>query len=115
MNKEVTDYFNKQQPLQKEICKKLRTIILQTFLEINERMKLGVAWYGKYYIVSLKDSVNLGFSVKGLTEKDKENFKGTGKTTRHLKFKEVKDIEDGEIVKLLRMVDKKTEPCSCYK
>ena len=33
--------------------------------KIKESIKMGVAWYeGMYYIVGLKDSVNLGFSVK---------------------------------------------------
>jgi hypothetical protein len=35
-------------------------------------MKWGVPAYGdrKYYIVALKDHVNLGFSLKGLTKDD---------------------------------------------
>ncbi len=115
MNKEVSEYIEKQKSPQKEICKKLRKIILKTIPKINEQKKLGVAWYGKYYVVGLKDSVNLGFSVKGLTKKDKENFKGTGKTMMHLKFKELKDVDEKQIVKLLKLIDKKAECSSCYK
>lgn len=115
MNKEVTEYINKQKSPQKEICKRLRKIVLQTFPKINEQIKLGVAWYGKYYLVGLKDSVNLGFSVKGLLKKDKDKFKGTGKFMRHLKFKELKEINEKEIIRLLKLVDKKAECGSCYK
>ncbi|MBW2992107.1 DUF1801 domain-containing protein [Candidatus Woesearchaeota archaeon] len=115
MNKEVTKYIDKQKSPQKEICKKLRRIILKTLPKISESYKLGVAWYGKYYIVGLKDSVNLGFSVKGLTKKEKSNFKGTGKTMMHLKFKELKEVDEKKIVKLLRLVDKKAKCASCYK
>jgi len=116
MNKLVTEYIGKQKSPQKEICKKLRKIILKTFPKINEKMKMGVPWYeGKYYVVGLKDSVNLGFSVKGLSKKDRDNFKGTGKFMRHLKFKEVKEIDEKEIVKLLKLVDKKAECGSCFK
>ena len=62
MNKEVEEYIEKQKSPQKEICKKLRKIILKTFPDIKEEMKLGVPWYeGKYYIVALKTYVNLGF------------------------------------------------------
>ena len=67
--KTVNEYIKQQPSPQKAMCKKLRQIILKTLPNINEQMKLGVAWYGKYYIVGLKDSVNLGFSVKGLSKK----------------------------------------------
>jgi len=115
MNKLVTQHVEKQKSPQKEICKKLRRIILKTFPKIDEKIKMGVAWYSKYYIVGLKDSVNLGFSVKGLLKKDRDNFKGDGKFMRHLKFKEPKEIDEKKIVKLLKLVDKKAECGSCFK
>lgn len=113
-SKQVTEYIEKQKSPQKEICKKLRKIILKTFPKIDEKMEVGVPWYGKYYLVGLKDSVNIGFSIKGLLKRDRDNFKGTGKTMRHLKFKEVKEINEKEIVKLLKLVDKKAKCASCY-
>jgi hypothetical protein len=112
MNKEVKDYISKQKSPQKEICEVLRKIIIKTFPKIEEEIKLGVLWYGKFYIVGLKDSVNLGFSVEGLSKDDKNNFKGTGKLMRHLKFKEVREIDERTIVRLLKLVDKKAE-CTC--
>jgi len=115
MNKEVTDYIKKQKSPQRQICSKLRKLILKTFPKSDEKIKMGVAWYRKYYIVSLKDSVNLGFSVKGLQKKDMDNFKGAGKFMRHLKFKELKEIDEKKIVKLLKLVDKKAECGSCFK
>jgi hypothetical protein len=114
-NQEVTDYINKQSSPQKEICKKLRNIIFKIFPAIDEQMKLGVPWYGKYYIVSLKDSVNLGFSVKGLSKEEMDNFRGKGKIMRHLKFKELQEIDEARIVELLRLVDKKAECDDCVK
>ena len=113
MDKAVTSYIEKQKSPQKEICKKLRKIILKTFPKINEEKKLGVAWYGKYYIVGLKNSVNLGFSVEGLLEKDRDNFNGNGKFMRHLKFKELKEIDEKKIVELLKLVDEKADCVSC--
>jgi len=115
MNKEVSKYIDKQKSPQKEICKKLRKLILKTLPKIDEKIKMGVAWYRKYYIVGLKDSVNLGFSVKGLSKKDIDNFNGTGKFMRHLKFREAKEINEKKIVKLLKLVDKKAECGSCFK
>lgn len=113
--KEVDKYIEKQSSPQKEICKKLRKIVLKTLPNIDEKMKMGVAWYGKYYIVGLKESVNLGFSVKGLKKKDMDNFKGQGKFMRHLKFKELKEVDEKKIIKLLKLVDKKAQCGSCFK
>jgi len=116
MKKEIKEYLQKQKSPQLEICKKLRKLIIKTFPKINENIKLGVMWYeGMYYIVGLKDSVNLGFSVKGLLKKDKDKFQGSGKSMRHLKFKTIEDIDEKNVVKLLKLVDKKAECGSCYK
>ena len=113
-SKEVDDYIEKQKSPQKEICRKLRQIILAKFPKAEERMRLGVPWYGKFYIVSLKDSVNLGFSIEGLAKKDMDSFSGKGKLMRHLKFKEIKEINEVKIAKLLKLVDEKAECKSCY-
>ncbi|GAI75474.1 unnamed protein product, partial [marine sediment metagenome] len=42
MSREVSDYIEKQTSPQKEICQRLRRIILQAFPNIKEEMKLGV-------------------------------------------------------------------------
>jgi len=108
MNREVKQYIEKQKSPQKEIVKRLRKIILKTFPDLNEEMKLGVPWYeGKFYIVALKDSVNLGFSLKGLSKEEKELLEGDGKTMKHIKIQYLKEIDEKKIVKLLRMVGKK--------
>ena len=108
MNKEVEKYIEKHKSPQREICQELRTIILKTFPDIKEEMKMGVPWYeGRYYIVALKDHVNLGFSLKGLSKKEIELFEGGGKTMKHIKLYSLKEIDEKKIVKLLRVVEKK--------
>ncbi len=105
MDGKVDEYINRQDSPQKEICVKLREIIHGTFPSINEGFKNGVPWYeDRYYIVGLRDSVNLGFSVQGLSEKDAANFKGKGKYMRHLKFRSLDEIDEEKIVKLLKLV-----------
>ena len=107
MNKEVTEYINKQKSPQKEICKRLRKIILRVFPKIEEKMWVGVPWYeGKYYIVALKDSVNLGFAIKGLSKKELALFEGKGKMMRHIKINSLKDVDEKKIVKLLKIAKK---------
>ena len=105
MDWKVEDYIEKQKSPQKEICKELRKIILKTFPKIKEEMKMGVPWYEeKYYIVALKDHVNLGFSLKGLSKKEQELFEGSGKTMKHIKVYSLKEIDDKRIIKLLKVV-----------
>jgi hypothetical protein len=106
-DKKVGDYVEKQKSPQKEICAKLREIILETFPDIKEEMKLGVPWYeDKYYIVALKNHVNLGFSLKGLSEKEIGLFEGGGKTMKHIKFRSLDEIDEKNIVELLNVVKK---------
>ena len=66
----VDKYLEHQTSPQKEICIRLRKIIFKTFPGINEEMKWGVPAYadGRYYFVALKNHVNLGFSIKGLSK-----------------------------------------------
>jgi len=50
-------------------------------------MKFGVPYYGdKFYIVALKDHVNLGFSIEGLTDEEIGLFDGGGQITKHIKI-----------------------------
>jgi len=105
MGNGVSDYLKKQKSPQKEICTKLRKIILKAFPKIGEKMYVGVPWYeGRYYIVALKDHVNLGFSVKGLKKSEMGLFEGRGKMMRHKKFFTLNDSYEKDEVKLLIMI-----------
>ncbi len=107
MNQKVDEYIEKQKSPQKEICQILRDIIIKTFPSIKEEMKYGVPYYGdKYYIVALKTHVNLGFSIKDLTEVEINRLEGTGKTTRHIKINSIEEIDEKTIIELLKMVNK---------
>jgi len=112
MDAKVNEYIKKQQSPQKEICQKLRAILLTTYPTINEQMKAGVPCYGstteepcgKFYIVALKDHVNLGCSLKGLTKQQQKLFEGSGKTMKHIKLYSVNDIDEEKIIRLLKLV-----------
>ena len=112
MEKKVDDYIKKQKSPQKEIIQKVREIILKTFPDIKEEFKLGVPWYkGKYYLVGLKDHVNIGFAIGGLPPEEIGLFEGKGRTMRHIKIFSEKDIDEEKIVKLLRIAQK--AKCEC--
>ena len=107
MDKEVEKYIKKQKSPQREICLNLREIIIKTFPKIEERMWAGVPFYDKkYYIVALKDHVNMGFAINGLPEKEIALFEGKGKTMRHIKIFSVDDIDEKRIVKLIKISKK---------
>ena len=105
----VDDYIKKQKSPQKEIVRKIRKLILKTFPKIKEEMKMGVPWYGRYYIVALKDHVNMGFCVTGLSKKEMALFEGKGAYMRHIKIRSLKEIDEKKIVKLLKTVKNKSK------
>lgn len=105
MHEKVKSYLQKLPSPQKEICEKVRQILLETFPELKESFKNGVPWYeGKYYIVGLKDHVNVGFSVKKMSKDEMGLFEGKGKCMRHIKLFSLDDIDEEEIVKRLKVV-----------
>jgi hypothetical protein len=108
MNRQVEDYIEKQSSPQREICRELRKLILRTLPGTGETMKWGVPAFdgGNFYIVALKDHVNLGFSLKGLTGADTALFDGGGKTMKHIQI-EGTDLDEDRIVGLLRLVHEK--------
>ena len=110
MNKEINDYIKKQKSPQKEICQELRRFILETLPGAKEEMKWGVPVFyeGKFYIGAFKNSVNLGFSINGLTEEEKKLFEGGGKTMKHIKFRSLQDIDEEKMMKLLKLVARKS-------
>jgi hypothetical protein len=110
MSNPVEDYISKQKSSQKEICQALRQLIFGTFPDTKEEMKWGVPAFndGRFYIVALKDHVNLGFSSQGLSKDELALFDGGGKTTRNLEIATLENIDKEKIVKLLKLVNKKT-------
>ena len=113
MDVKVKEYIEKQKSPQKEICLRLREIILKTFPDAKEEMKWGVPVFanGKFYIGALKNQVNLGFSINGLTKEQIALFEGSGKTMRHIKVRTLSDIDEKRIVKLLKIAGECSKNC----
>ena len=103
MQGSVDDYIRQQASPQREICERLRAIILKAFPGITERMKLGVPYFDDdFYVVGLKTHVNLGVSIASLPKSERAKLKGVGKVTGHLEFSSLDDIDEAEIVRLLK-------------
>ena len=95
MDKKVADYFDKQKFPQKDICRKVRNIVLKTLPDAGEEMKWGVPAFaeGKLYIVALKDHVNFGYS-------------DDSKKMKHIEIKSLEEIDSKKIVELIKSIKK---------
>jgi hypothetical protein len=111
----VDEYIEKQISPQKEILQKVRTIFLKTLPSCNEKMAWGVVTFAgeKYYIAALKNRVHVGFAINGLSKEEINLFEGSGKTMRHIKIHSLEEIDEKNLVKLIKIVDKKAvcKPC----
>lgn len=115
MDMQVEEYIKKQKSPQKEIILKVREIFLKTLQNCEEKKTWGVVVFGndKFYIAAMKNRVHVGFAINGLSKEEIKLFEGSGKTMRHIKIHSLNDIDENKLVKLIKMVDKKTtcNPC----
>lgn len=99
----VDDYIAKQPPLQREILNKLRRLILKANPKIYEEIKMGVPWYeGKFYLVGLKDHVNMGFAFNKMLVKYQDQLEGKGQYMRHIKFRTLAEIDERKLTELMQ-------------
>lgn len=110
MNKQVDEYIKKQKSPQKDIIQKVRNIFLKTLPSCEEKKAWGVIAFagGKFYIAAMKNRVHIGFTINGLNKEEIGLFEGGGKTMRHIKIHSLEDIDEKKLVKLIKLVDKKT-------
>ncbi len=76
----------------------------------EEKMRWGAPTFagGKFYIVALKNHVNVGFAITGLGENEIKLFEGTGKTMKHIKIHSLEDIDEKKLANLIELVNKKS-------
>ena len=109
MEKQIKEYIDKQQPLEKELLMETRSLVLKTIPNCDEFVQWGVLCYakGKIYLVALKGKIHVGFSIIGLSDKEIKLFEGTGKTARHIKIFKKDDLTEKNIANLVELVNKK--------
>ena len=115
MDRQVDEYIEKQKSPQKEIIQKVRNIFLKTLPNCEEKKAWGVITFtdGKFYIGAMKNRVHVGFAINGLSKEEIGLFEGSGKTMRHIKIHTLEDINEKKLVKLIKLVDKKTICSQC--
>ncbi len=112
MNLKVEEYIDRQETLQKEIIKKLQSIIKKNCSKWDEGFFGGSITYGadsknkfgKAYIVGLKDHVNLGIIVKGLPENILKKLNKIGKITGSIEIKSLDEIDEKGIINIIKSV-----------
>ena len=109
MDKQVSEYIDKQKSPQKEIIQKVRKIFQKTLPNCEEKMAWGVITFaaGKFYIAAMKNRVHVGFAITGLNKDEINLFEGSGKTMRHIKIPTLEDIDQKKLVRLIELVDRK--------
>jgi len=104
-SREVSEYIETLPDNKKAIVIALRKIILSVDPTLNESLKWKQPVYSKEddicYIFPAGNHVNLGF-YKGTELNDpKKMLEGTGKTMRHIKIRDLADIEKEYFWKLV--------------
>ena len=116
MDKNVEEYIEKQKSPQKEIIQKVRKIFKKTLPSCEEKSAWGVITFagGKFYIAAMKNRVHVGFAIDGLDKEEINLFEGSGKTMRHIKIKSLQGIDEARLVKLIKLVNEKTNQDKKY-
>ena len=110
MNDDVKKYIDKQLISQKEILEKIHTLTKTNHPAWNENVFGGCITYeadnenkfGKVYLVALKDHINFGVAVKGLSDNILEKLDKVGKVTGSIEIRSLDDINKKEIIKILK-------------
>jgi hypothetical protein len=115
MNNEIEEYIENQMSPQKEILQKIRKIFLITIPNCEEKKAWGVIVFqgSKFYIAAMKNRVHVGFAINGLNKEEISLFEGSGKTMRHIKIHTLEEIDEKKLVKLIKLVDKKSICNTC--
>jgi hypothetical protein len=115
MDEKVKQYIGKQKPPQKEIILAVRKIFFQTIKKCEEKLGWGVIVLagGKFYIAAMKSRVHIGFSIKDLKKEEVKLLEGGGKTMRHIKVSDLENLDELQLKKLIKLVNKKAQCVGC--
>jgi len=105
MNEEVTQYIQKSQPWQQDVCKLLREMILQVIPDVEERLQYGKPHYlknGHYAAVIHVGKDKVSFMV--FNASDVAEIKGLLRSMGNGERKTV-DITEGQTLGYTQLAD----------
>ena len=104
-NKEVSVYIEKLPAEVRKMANKIRSIILNSASEVEESIKHKIPFYSYKgllcYINTSNDKVILGFSQGAEFSNDDKILIGSGKTVRHVIYKNIKEIKINRLQQLI--------------
>jgi hypothetical protein len=100
----VDGFLKELDPERRKLVEKLRALVKRTAPEAEETIKWGNITYildGKNlnWFIAYKDHIDFGFFQGASLKSDR--LEGTGKGLRHIKVRELSDIDDREFSRLL--------------
>lgn len=105
MNPEVASYIENSEENNIEILNTLRALIFAKAHNINEQYKWSRPVYATdkdfCYLKTTKKNVTLGFFEFDKIKTNSHLIEGTGKSMRHIKIKNVEEIEEFKVTKML--------------
>jgi hypothetical protein len=106
LNERATEYIVSLPSPQKEICQCLRELILRSFPEMREEFKWNhPAYYCKGKRICLaggfKEHVSVELFYGAHLQDSQGRIVGAGKSTRHIKFRTLEEIDANYFVDLL--------------
>ncbi|SIQ32793.1 DUF1801 domain-containing protein [Maribacter ulvicola] len=108
MIEEVNGYIENSTDNNKEVLNVLRALIYELVPSVNEQYKWSRPVYATEkdfcYLKTTKKAVTLGFFEFGKIKTNCHLIEGTGKTMRHIKIKNVEEIEKFDINKMIKEV-----------
>lgn len=108
MDKEVTKYIESAVENQQEILTDLRKLILSIAPNANEQFKWSRPVYGIEkdfcYLKTNKKNVTLGFFEFDKITTNKHLIEGTGKSMRHVKLTNIKEVNDFQLKNMIEEV-----------
>lgn len=106
MNQEVTDYIQNTEESHQKILTKLRKLILSAVPKAREQYKWSRPVYGLEkdfcYLQNTKRHVTFGFHDFEKISTNKHLIEGTGKSMRHVKLKDIKDLDEFQIKQMIK-------------
>lgn len=108
MNPEVNTYIENSEEKNKGILNSLRELIFSLSPDVNEQFKWSRPVYAIdkdfCYLKTTKKAVTLGFFEFDKIKTNSQLIEGTGKSMRHIKIKNINEIEEFEINKMINEV-----------
>ena len=98
MNQQVTEYINQAEPEQRKVMEILRKLIHQVVPDVKEEFKWSRPVFSSSinfaYFKTTKMYFTLGFSNFHKLNDSNNLLQGTGKDMRHIKIKNVGEIDE---------------------